>query len=590
MSAEINGQHPGTTLPNPHKGENIVLLVTGGVLVCTGFAALFFARNQFDLDIQSGIRVATTLAASVVMMLVGIRLLALAFKQLQFVFVMENLAPLAELLEKDEQSTTMSAESLRLRLRNNQPLLLEPRGAIDGLLFRLVPAMSQTPSPLVRTAVIQFFNGLVLGAILLSFLFAMTGGGQISRSWVGLFYFVFSAAFLMRAILRGSDSAAPINIKRIVALLVVSAIVPLFINKLLTIPAPGSEDVAYGIHAALLMVAGLLGSSLFVMALRALTQAPPITDIANAQRSLTLHTSPMQIFEELGREMPRLWVNKMPNRTYLKTEPNANGNKGTFTGELIEETMPQAYNVESLSLGEAIKSAQYRGVVVLDLYGAALSCIAALLLLFAISRGVPDLNAVAAGSSLLAVGFFCLTGANKLWRRFEFRSRIYWIEARGSYQNSRADFGAQFHGEARNSRETTFVEAMTLRVWCAELTSVAYNLKNARFLVHISGHREEADRLLEHLSQQATGLGSEIKVIEQVTSLKMANTQQALVKQLQAPTASPALAVASGTPVSESTPTCTSCLQPVKQTSRFCENCGSPVIAAALVGTIPSDS
>jgi hypothetical protein len=579
VTAEINAKHPGSTLPNPHKGENVVLLTTGGFLVLTGLVALTIARLSFSPDIEHGSKVAASVVAAIVLLLAGGRLLAIAFKQLRFVFVMESLSPLADLLDKDEVGVTIEADQLRKRLRNNQPILHEPRGAIDGLLFKLIPAMSQTPPTLVRTALAQFFNGLVLAATLLTFAFALFGSTALSRSWIGFLYFLFSAILLIRPLLRSAQSAAPLNEKRMIALMVAAAIVPPILSLLLSVPAPGSTFIAFGAQAALIMIAGLAGSILFVVALKALTQPPPITDIANAQHAINIHTTPNQIFNELEREIMSHWVNRMPNRRYLEIKPDTRFDKGSFTGELIEETMPQPQNAASMSLSEALGSPVYRGVAWLDLYGAMSAIIGGLLLIVGLATNVIGANFLVSGFALLAVGLFCLFGANSLWRRFEFTSRIYWIEAMGDYQRSRADFGAQLHGEVRTSRETTFVEAMTLRVWCANIISISYQLKQARYLVHISGDQTEASRLLDHLVAQVVPLGgTAARAIEQVTALKLAREQRQIHQQLSAaetsdsPTSDNPASV-----ISQPPPSCPLCGHAATPAAKFCGECGTQI-------------
>lgn len=578
MSAEINPQHPGATLPNPHAGENKILLWTGGLLLLMALVALTLARLSVTADLQQSGKLVAAIVAAVVMLLAGGRLLAKAFKQLRFVFVMESLAPLADLIQTGEKETSITGERLRDRLRNNQPILLEPTGAFDGLLFKLVPAMSQTPRPLVVQAVFQFFNGLVLAATLLTFGFALIGSSPESRSWTGAIYLAVCVFVLVAPIVRSRSAmgTARIGSRSMILLLVGSAIVPPLLGIFMPFPMPGSEFIAYGWQATLMMVAGLLGSTLFVLALRALTQPPPITDIARAQRAIDIHTTPNQIFTELEREMMTLWVNRMPNRAYIHTEPTVRGERGEFTGELIEETMPQPHNTGSMGLSEALNSPSHRGVVWLDFYGAAAAVLGAALLLAGLTGQGLMANALIAGFTLIAVGLFCLEGANKLWRRFEFQSRIYWVEAKGTYQRSRADFGAQFHGEVRTSRETTFVEAMTLRVWCAEITSIAYDLKQARYLVHISGHQPEAERLLQHLTAQVMPLGGEAsRAIEKVTALKLAREQQQLHSQLavEARASAPVPAAPVHAPPAL---ICVSCQQANPIGARFCEHCGQP--------------
>lgn len=576
MSAEINSQHPGASLPNPHAGENRILIAVGAALIALALVALTLARLSVTTDFQQGGRLAAAVLVAVVLLLTGGRLLAKAFRQLRFVFVMESLAPLADLVPSGNQESTISGERLRERLRSNQPILLEPGGPIDGLLFRLVPAMSQTPRPLVLQAVRQFFNGMVLAATLLTYVFGLIGSTATARSWTGAIYLAVCLLVLMLPMLwsRSATGTARLGGRGLIALLVGSAILPPLLGAFMPWPMPGSGQIAYGWQAVLMMLAGLSGSVLFVLALRRLTQPPPLTDIARAQQAIDIHTAPGQIFTELEREMMKLWVNRMPNRAYIHEAPRALGERGEFAGELIEETMPQAHNSNAWSLKEALASPSQRGVVWLDAYGAAATLLGAGLMISGLAGAALSANALIAGLTLLSVGLFCLDGANTLWRRFEFRSRIYWVEAKGTFQRSKTDFGAQWQGEVRTSRESTFVEAMTLRVWCADLTSVAYDLKRARYLVHISGHQPEAERLLKHLVASVLPLGGEaVRAIERVSALKLSREQQQLRQELASE--SP-VAVAASPPTAVAGP-CLACRHLNAQGSRYCQQCGSPL-------------
>lgn len=94
-----------------------------------------------------------------------------------------------------------------------------------------------------------------------------------------------------------------------------------------------------------------------------------------------------------------------------------------------------------------------------------------------------------------------------LWSRIEFRSRLVWIETAGVFQTSRISVGNRFRGHVQSDSTLTRVEGATLRVWVADIVSVAFGRDGKRTIIAMAAAdsvaKSMADRLIAFAANQS---------------------------------------------------------------------------------------
>lgn len=128
------------------------------------------------------------------------------------------------------------------------------------------------------------------------------------------------------------------------------------------------------------------------------------------------------------------------------------------------------------------------------------------------------------GAALWLLGRFCFSTGNDLWCRFDFVSKLIWVEMQGNYQSAQMDFGNVLSDRVKTQKQVINVESMTLRVWVAEIDSVAFGKDGRRQFLAMRGLREEAAALHAHL----TSFGQSQSMIVAPTSQEDMNRAGAL--------------------------------------------------------------
>jgi hypothetical protein len=90
-----------------------------------------------------------------------------------------------------------------------------------------------------------------------------------------------------------------------------------------------------------------------------------------------------------------------------------------------------------------------------------------------------------------------------LWSRIEFRSRLMWIETSGVFQTSRISVGNRFHSNVQSSSTLTRVEGATLRVWVADIVSVAFGRDGKRTVIAMAAADGTARSMVDGLVASA---------------------------------------------------------------------------------------
>lgn len=512
MSYEYSAESKSLDLPNPYRIENVFRMITAGVEILVGLALLIFSRHQlFSEHHKQGLVV---LLLGLVVLLAGIGYLALTLMQLRFYFGRGKPRGLAPELKPDANGRSPQADELKETIRQNAITYGESRGPLNGLLYGWLRELILSAQPVQILAQRHFQNGLVIAFTLLSWLVAwLTAGDARVADWLGLFYFVFAAFLVLRPMSEnGGMARSEIGLRGLIVLVLVAIFGPV----LLGLAAKDLPDIGWlslNGQTALLLLLALGVEVMFFMALRAQMTQPVATNMAREQHAPSMNNHPKQLLDELERELQNDWVERIPNRRYLRSVPQISGSQGTFTGELLEETQPMPRrDVRPDSLAQALASPRYLWLVLLDSAGTLLALLGlACYLAFAIGYDGGDLQGVllllTMGIALHVIGHFCQRAAHALWGRFEFTSQVIWFEMEGQFQSARSSFGNQYADRTQTQREVINTENMTLRVWAAELDTVAFAKDAPRFIIGISGRPDMAKRyahsLIDFAGQQS---------------------------------------------------------------------------------------
>jgi hypothetical protein len=103
---------------------------------------------------------------------------------------------------------------------------------------------------------------------------------------------------------------------------------------------------------------------------------------------------------------------------------------------------------------------------------------------------------------VVALGLFTAMAyriTNLLWSRLKFTSGLTWTEVEGTSQQSELSIGNQFSGSQRSKSTLTCIEDVTLRVWSADITSVAFDPHGKHLIVATSATNGFAKSIAEHL-------------------------------------------------------------------------------------------
>ncbi len=486
--------------PNPLKLQNLFLGTSGAILLLAGVALLLVLRA----GVRTGAMGSTVggLLVSVFMIGAGATLLGYMAAQLRFWF------------GRERPHNLSSADQIVEILKQRALAFPEPKGALNGLLYSWIPDLIFSPLPLQQMAQLQFRNAVTMAALLVSLCVALLGGRtgmeeQVwSRvtDWVALIYLVLAGS-LIGGKLGFSHVAIPsktlLERNGVVFLIVFSIIGPLFLSLLATV-LPALHGFSPYPHIFLLFIAAVGTYTLFLFALLRQCNAPPRTEVSMEQQAWSINCQPSQILGEFDRIMQDRWQEKIPNRRYWHQPPevNLNAGAGAFAGGALEETQPIMRIREALDLQTVLRTPRQQLLVALDAVGACFVGIAAIALyIFGAGVGQGDASPVALlyGLAFLALGTYAFRGSHHLWKRFDFESRVTWLELSGNYVAANMEHGNTLQDTVKTSSKVVQVESMTARVWSALFETVTFGVDTPRYVTGTVGQPDATAELIQHL-------------------------------------------------------------------------------------------
>lgn len=592
MSYEYNAESQRLDFPNPFYLENWFLTAATGTLCLGGLVLLLLSRGS--LAHGQGLQGALPLLLGLGLLVSGLNHGRKLFTQLRFFFGRSQPHGLAQELAQDATGKSPQSDELKEMLRQNALTYPEPTGPLNGLLYAWIRELIFAPAPVQRIAQRQFQTGIVIAVTLLSFLIAWIGFSDgRAAAWMGLFYFAFSVFLLLRPLEDGARAQAQVGMRGLIVLIMVAIFAPVLLPRF-SDALPDVSWLSLEVQTLCLLLASLVSVGLYFRALMNQMGGPPATNMAREQTTLSINCHPKQLMDELDRTLQDGWIERIPNRRYARVMPLVSSGAGVFSAELVEETQPMpASDQRRLDIGAAFALPRFRWIAWLDVAALALTVLGtAWLVLFGVrfhpATAEPRLfSLVTLGVAMLALASYCLRAGHVLWGRFDFTSRLVWVEMHGNYQAARMDFGS-FTDRIKTEKQVINIETMTLRVWAAELDSVIFGKHTARVITGLRGTPDYARQLVRHLTDFAQEQSIIVAPTAQADLQKSALLGAINQRDGAAPTELPPAAMmqairAVAAPVSMPTMArrdCPSCQAPVEVDDHFCGHCGSALMLA----------
>ena len=592
LSYEYNPESSRFEVPNPHRVENLFLAAASAVCLICAVIALMAARGAIASG--GGPHALAPVGVAIGLLAFGLMFGVRMLRQLRFFFGRNQPSGLAPQLPKDVEGTSPDGEALRETIRQNAINYSVPTGAIDNLLYSLVRDLVFSPARTQYLARAEFHNGIGLAFLLLCFGVSVVGTGSAAVSaWIGLLYFVLVNALVLLPLRQGALGGRQFSIRAIVAFVVAAMIGPVLMAQVIGhsgLPLGGA--VQFVPVTAAILISALIAAGLLLKAAVAQVVRPNQIAMAQKLHTVSMNAPPAQIFLEFDREMQRGWTETVPNRVYLRQLPKlGSAPAGSFEGHAIEETQPLPNDLKPLSLARCLALDTYRWLVVLEIFALMATVVGAGMLLFSANQP-GQWGALAIGASLLLIARFAFDGGNALWRRFEFTSRIYWLETHGNYQRAQTSIGTLLQDRVKTQKEIVNVEDMSLRLWVAEIDSVSFGPDTERSLLSIRGLPDEAERLSAHLAdfggRQASVVAPTSETdLQRLALLNRINPAQGgsapgLAAGVQSLLGAPAPEAAGTTPAPVAAGRfCTQCGTRASGAAQFCGQCGTRLPVSA---------
>lgn len=589
MAYDYSSENKRLELPNPYRVENQCLFICAAVLVLAGITALLWSRAA--LQGQSVRLGAAPLLAGIALLAIGLGFAVVAARRLRFFFGRGRPASLAPEITVGATGNSQLADHYKNMLRQGGIAYPEPKGALNGVLYHLLPRLITAPLVVQELAQRHFFNALAVVVTTLSFVVGWAVfGTDTTRPLIGIFYFAFGAVVVLRPL--ASGGWARMGTVSLILLVVVAVVGPVLAGML----GKALPPVSFSVHGQVYFMLGaaLVAVTLILLAVLAQMDAPPATERSCEQLTLSMNGPPGALLTELDRKLQDQWVEKIPNRRYTRLEPLTEGaaGSGRFAGEVFEETQPMPMTgSDAQTLAGALRAPHHRWLALLDAYGTLLVVAGAVFALSYVQGFDPDRlldgglvrHAPAAYSAIcLVLAAFCFQSAGGIWGRFNFESVLVWVEMLGVWQSSSIGTGNQLSSHLQTRNEVVRVESMTLRVWRARVESVVFGKDGPRQVTAMFGTAAEARQLAAELSgfagQQSVFIAPQAgEDLRRLGALQAAEGRAAaaLPGAPAAQVAHEALRVAAAHAPAASGPRfCAACGSQATAAARFCSECG----------------
>lgn len=607
MAFEYSTQGASFDFPNPYRIENQFLAARGLVLLLCGIGLLVMARGAGEaVNVQ---RVSTAqggfvllVVAGALLVLWGILEFARAARQLRVFFGRGQPPSLAPEIAREAHGGSPRAQTIVEQLRHGAIALVEPQGALNGILYSISSHLVTAPKALRDFVQVRFANLLASGGLLLLFgVTWMITPNPAAQSLAALVYLVLGGVLILRTYIAGPGGTVALGPIGLAVLLVFGLVGTVLIGRVAAqLPQPAWLDgLALPRIALVLLLASVVIEAIGLFAGHAHVDEPPPASTANEQGTVSFNADPNLLMQEVDRELQRRWTQNIPNRRYIWQPPVVEPTReaGNFTAVALEETQPMPPQaVKKMDWSTCLAFPRFYGLALLDALGLVLTLVGALLWLrlgTELKTGMPDSWSPASiGFIFMIVGGYGLRVAHQLWGRLDFESTLTWLDFSGSYARAQVGLGAQFTDRVRSERTVVNVESMTLRAWVVQVRSVIFAYRDqtigARTLVGMTGDIDAARAWTQQVRQFAQaqssivvpGANEDGRRLQQLAAAnQLAGAAAPMPQALAAAAVAPSLAVAAGRH-------CTHCGAPLAADARFCGRCGTPVAAPPAGGDL----
>jgi len=478
---------------------------------------------------------------------VGIYLGFQLMGQLRFLFGRGRPQGLAPQLGPEEQGSSPAAEHyVKEALRQQALDYAEPADPLSGLLYAVMPKLIYAPPPLRGFAERQFQAGLLTISLMLGLGAAIVlgpgggdgAGGSVS-GWIALIFFLIAIPSLWRP-QAGAGAAGGINllsVPQMAGLIGFSVLGPVLLSLAGTHLPRCPIEITPGWLFLLLALALVLHGLFFAAVARNALPAPS-TAVSGLQESWNISTNPALISGEAMRALQEVWRDQIPNRRYTRIDPvvQLHQRSGNFRGSLVEETQPVPFLTDAPSQQPGHMSADPVLLLAINAYALAMTLWAAAASFAVVSAlSQPDLFTASGWPYTLFYWALALAGfdaARRLALRFDFRSQLVWLEMEGSFQSAQVALGNQFHANLQASSQVVQVEAMTFRLWAADVHSIAFGKDGRRYIYAMMGIPDYAAGLAARLRGFAANQAAVVSLgnsgdVERMSRIHQLNAQMA---------------------------------------------------------------
>ena len=591
MSYEFNPDSQTLELPNPYKVENLSLLVSAAVSILCGLIAVILVKDRLVHDFSPTVGLATVIG--ITLLALGISLGVRALRQLRFFFGRNRPESLAPTLAPGVDGDSPEADLYKESLRHNALTFTEPKGPVNGLLYSWLPQLIFSPAVIQRAAQRQFQTFLGLAVILTSFLLCwLLVGGTPASSWIGIIYAVLAYYYIapLRQTMQTnfpSDNVHEMGSGGLIFMAVMSIVGPVVFATISSkLPDMGGLSVNSVFTFAMLLAMATV--ALFIMALRKqLGSAPQEVGTARVLETVTMNAHPNKLLEELDRILMNDWFSQIPNRRYTQKLPRVHGHQGQFAGEILDETQPQPKpNGTATDLRHALKEPYFQWLTYLT--ATAMSCMVAgaivsLLVVNWLLKSETYGPSLALALSFISIGIFAQQSAHIVWGRFDFVSRLIWVEFVGSYESANVNIGNQITGNVQTAKSVINIEGMTMRVWVSEIESIIFGKDARRQLIRMRGLQPMAEQIAKGLKE----FGESRSMILAPSTVNDAARAQKVGEINHLVGNSNTVATSLPQQVSNllgkgSVLTCSKCNTSIDANAKFCGQCGSTAESAVV--------
>lgn len=399
-------------------------------------------------------------------------------------------------------------------LKNGMTSVAAYPGPIGGALDSLVPRLVNAPPPVRHHAYLQMLRTIRLAVILVGLSVGWVMSPPEIFPWVALVFFLMALASTKpmetaRLIKQGrvdTETGKPVAVpswKSSVAFLVLIALAPIVVPLLepFGLGHAPFEASAFAGPTLLILLPSLVGSLLYFFALLRQGRGLTLTQVRNQRVDAPTTDESGAFLDKAHRFAADASAGSPPVEIARWFSANTSKVEG---GLLVEGGLRTDGQRSGAGWGDTLRQAwgdpMRRPLVILEGVGLLLGIVGLVYLaVWGLGSSGFTLTGVATGGGLVAAAQFCLVSAHRLWRRADFRSRVFRFEYFSILKRVSLEMGTD---GAKNGKITdTGIRAVDGEIACAvvAVSSVSYSSHDTRFITSVDLDVAATNAMLEEL-------------------------------------------------------------------------------------------